>query len=102
LQSARESIRQALALVEKSEIEFAAWQVYATAWQLHQRLKERQTAETNRQRAEASILKIADSFDSHEPLRATFLAAANVRQVLSEKAVHRPSSKHELGRVAAY
>ena len=101
LQGARESIQQALALVEKSEIAFAAWQVYATAWQLYQRLKEHKTAETNRQRAEASILKIADSFDSDEPLRATFLAATPVRRILGGKAVNKPGSKHGLGRVAA-
>jgi tetratricopeptide (TPR) repeat protein len=100
-QGARESIQQALALVEQSEIAVAAWQVHATAWQLYQRLKEHKAAETNRQRSEASILKIADSFDRDEPLRATFLAATPVRRILGEKAVNEPSSKHGLGRVAA-
>jgi len=100
LKGARESIQQALALVEKTEIAFAAWQVYATAWQLYQRLKEHKTAETNRQRAEASILKIADSFDSDEPLRATFSPQFPSAESWA-KSREQASSRHGLERVAA-
>ena len=101
LQGARESIQQALAIVDRFEILFAAWQVYGTAWQFHQRVKEHETAETNRQRAETCILKIANSFAPDEPIRATFLAATPVRRILCKKVVNRPSSKHGLRRVAA-
>src|SRR6266550_2914082 len=67
---ALESIQQALALVEKSEIAVAAWQVYGTAWQAYESVKQHKTAETNRERAEACILKIVNSFAPDEPLRA--------------------------------
>jgi DNA-binding winged helix-turn-helix (wHTH) protein/tetratricopeptide (TPR) repeat protein len=79
---ARESIQQALAIVDEFEILVAAWQVYATAWQVFKHLKEHKRAETNRERAETCILKIANSFAPDEPLRATFLAAAPVRRIL--------------------
>jgi tetratricopeptide (TPR) repeat protein len=101
LQGARESIQQALAIVDNFEILVAAWQVYGTAWQLYQRVKEHETAETNRQRAETCILKIANSFAPDEPLRATFLTAAPVRRILGEKVVNKSAHKHGLGRVAA-
>ena len=86
---ALESIQQALALIEKSEIAVAAWQVYGTAWQAYESVKQHKTAETNRERAEACILKIANSFAPDEPLRAMFLAAAPVRRILREKVVNK-------------
>ena len=46
-------------------------------------------AETHRERAEAEILTLANSFEPDEPLRQSFLAAAPVRQVL-DGAVKRP------------
>ncbi|MGH9794065.1 MAG: ATP-binding protein [Candidatus Acidiferrales bacterium] len=91
---ARESIQQALAIVDKFEILVAAWQVYATAWQLYRHVKEHKTAETNRERAEACILKIADSFAPDEPLRATFLEAAPVRRMLDARVVNSATRQH--------
>jgi DNA-binding winged helix-turn-helix (wHTH) protein/tetratricopeptide (TPR) repeat protein len=82
---ARECIQQALAIVDKFEILVAAWQVYATAWQLYRHEKEHKTAEMNRERGEACVFKIADSFAPDEPLRATFLAAAPVLRILGER-----------------
>ena len=72
-----------------------------TAWQLHQRVKEYKTAETNRERAETCILKIANSFAPDEPLRATFLAAAPVRRILRETVVNKGTRQHRLRRGAA-
>lgn len=82
---AREAIERALAIVDKFEILVAAWQVFATARQVYQQAKEPKIAETHRQRAEACIMKIANSFAPEEPLRATFLAAAPVRRILEER-----------------
>jgi len=101
LQGAQESIQQALAIVDKFEILVAAWQVYGTAWQLYQRVKQHKTAEMNRQSAETCILKIANSFDPAEPLRATFLAAAPVRRVLREKIANKATRQHGFRRGAA-
>jgi DNA-binding winged helix-turn-helix (wHTH) protein/tetratricopeptide (TPR) repeat protein len=81
---AREYVLRALAIVNEFEILIAAWQTHATAWQLYQHDKEHKTAETSRAHAEKCILKIANSFDPDELLRATFLAAAPIRRILSE------------------
>src|SRR5882757_9570926 len=94
LPDARESIQQALAIVDKFEILVAAWQGYATAWQFYQHVKEHKTAETNRERAETCILKIANSFAPDEPLRTTFLTAAPVRRILREKALNKAARQH--------
>ena len=82
--TARECVLPALAIVDKFEILTAGWQAYATAWQLHERLKEHEQARANRQRSEACIRKIADSFGPDEPLRAIFLDAGPIRQILKE------------------
>jgi DNA-binding winged helix-turn-helix (wHTH) protein/tetratricopeptide (TPR) repeat protein len=97
---ARESLQQATALIGKFEIPVAAWQVYATAWQMYCHVKESKAAETNRQRAKTCILKIADSFAPDEPLRATFLGAAPVRRILREGVVNRATRQHRPGREA--
>ena len=101
LQGARESIQQALAIVDKFEILVAAWQVYATARELYQRVKEHKTAETNRERAETCILKIANSFAPDEPLRTTFLTAPPFRLILREKVLNKATRQHGFRRGAA-
>jgi len=70
---AREYLQQAVVIVEKFEVLVAAWQVHATAWQFYRHTKEGKPAEASRGRAEACILKIANSFARDEPLRASFL-----------------------------
>lgn len=94
---ARVSIQQALTIVDKFDVPVAAWQVHGTAWQLHRRAREFKAAETHRDRAESCILKIANSFASDEPLRASLMSAAPVRLILREKLM----TKQGLGRVAA-
>jgi tetratricopeptide (TPR) repeat protein len=101
LPGARESIQRALAIADSSEIQCAAWQVYATAWQFHRRVKEHKVAEMNRQRSENCILRIANSFAPDEPLRTSFMSAAPVRRVLGEKPINTTTRKHRLGRAAA-
>ena len=98
---ARGSIEQALAIIEKFEIPVAAWQACATAWQLHQHLKEPKRAEANRERAESYILKIANSFEPDEPLRKSFLNAAPVSRVLRKKAVNKTSRPPKLRQSAS-
>jgi DNA-binding winged helix-turn-helix (wHTH) protein/tetratricopeptide (TPR) repeat protein len=84
--AAREYLLRALAIVDKFEILVAAWQTHATAWQLYQHEGELKAAETNRERAESSIMKIADSFAPDEPLRTIFLSAPPVARVLGGSA----------------
>jgi DNA-binding winged helix-turn-helix (wHTH) protein/tetratricopeptide (TPR) repeat protein len=101
LTGARDCIQQAIAIVDKFEILVAAWQTFATAWQLYEHAKEGKAAETYRDRAETCILTIANSFAPDEPLRATFLAAAPVRRILREKVVIKPTRQHKLRSGAA-
>src|SRR5712664_3497315 len=89
---AREYVQQALAIVEKFEVLVAAWQVHATAWQLYLHAKDDKPAEASRGRAEACILKIANSFARDEPLRASFLSAPAVARVLGASANKRAVS----------
>jgi hypothetical protein len=97
---ARECIQQALGIVDKFEILTAAWQVHATAWEVERSLKEHQAAETSRERAEACILTIADSFAPDEPLRASFLAATPVRRILRGREASKSERRHESRRGA--
>ena len=83
---AREYVQQALAIVEKFEVLVAAWQVHATAWQLYLHTRDDKPAEASRERAEACILKIANSFVRDEPLRASFLSAPPIARVLGASA----------------
>jgi DNA-binding winged helix-turn-helix (wHTH) protein/tetratricopeptide (TPR) repeat protein len=101
LPAARESIQRALAIVDSSEIECGAWQTFATASQVFHHAKELKTAETYRGRAESCILRIANSFEADEPLRATFLTADPVRRVLNGKAPTKATQPQRLGSGAA-
>jgi DNA-binding winged helix-turn-helix (wHTH) protein/tetratricopeptide (TPR) repeat protein len=101
LPTARESIQRALEIVNGSEIENGAWQTFATASQIFHHAKDPKTAETYRDRAESCILQIANSFEPEEPLRATFLAADPVRQILQGIASAKITRQRRLGSGAA-
>jgi len=101
LQGARESIQRALAIVDSSEIQGAAWQIFATASQVCRHAKELKTAETYRDRAESCILQIVDSFEPDEPLRATFLTADPVRRILHGKVATKAARQRGLRHGAA-
>jgi tetratricopeptide (TPR) repeat protein len=95
LSAALDSIQQALAVIDKFQIPVAAWQTFATAWQVYQHARELKTAENYRVRSESCIRKIADSFAPEEPLRATFLAADPVRKILLEKETAKTTRRHK-------
>jgi DNA-binding winged helix-turn-helix (wHTH) protein/tetratricopeptide (TPR) repeat protein len=88
---AQEYIGRALAILEEFEIPVAGWQVHATARSINLRVNDNKTAETHRERAEAYILAIANSFPPDEPLRQSFLAAAPVRRILSTRQIRNTS-----------
>ncbi|HET7108050.1 MAG TPA: AAA family ATPase [Candidatus Acidoferrum sp.] len=96
LPGARESIERGLAIIDGSELQGAAWQIFATASQVFREAKELKAAETLRDRAESCILRIADSFEPGEPLRESFLAAEPVSRVLREKAATKATRPHGL------
>ncbi|HEY8714652.1 MAG TPA: AAA family ATPase [Candidatus Acidoferrum sp.] len=93
---AEASVQNGLAILEKFEIPVTAWRLQSTAWDLYQHMKNEQAAETHRQRAEAGILKLANSFAPDEPLRATFLAAPPVHQILREQVLSKTTRRHKL------
>jgi len=74
----REHIQNALAIVAAFDVPVAAWRVHAAAWELCPNQKE---AEGYRAVAKDTILRIADSFEADEPLRASLLSAAPVRHL---------------------
>ena len=76
LHSSRQHISNALAIVEEFDVPVAAWRVHAAACELCPTQEE---AERHRAIARDIILKIANSFDADEPLRASLLSAALVR-----------------------
>ncbi len=88
-------------ILEKFEIPTAAWRVDGTAWDFYQQTNNQKAAETHRKRAEACILKIANSFPPEEPLRATFLAAAPIRRILGENVPANVSRQPKLRHGAA-
>jgi tetratricopeptide (TPR) repeat protein len=82
--SATECIHNALAILAQFEIPLAGWQVHRTAWDLYAALGDREKADRHRARAQELILRIADSFESGEPLRESFLAAPPVRRIFAQ------------------
>jgi hypothetical protein len=74
----RDHIQNALAIVAAFDVPVAAWRVHAAAWELCPNQKE---AEGYRAVAKDTLLKIADSFEADEPLRASLLSAAPVRHL---------------------
>jgi DNA-binding winged helix-turn-helix (wHTH) protein len=81
---ASQSIRAALAILEKHGVPLSGWQIHSTAWEFFRRQNDRESAELHRRRAEDGILALARSFPEQEPLRAIFLASDPVRRVLGQ------------------
>src|SRR5262249_36542209 len=90
--AAKEYIESALTILDKFEVPVAAWQVHATAWGLYRHAKDDKRAKTHRAKAEAYILKLANSFAQDEPLRASFLSAAAVSRIVAS-----PRSQRRIG-----
>jgi predicted ATPase/DNA-binding winged helix-turn-helix (wHTH) protein len=78
-QAGRQHIQNALAIVGEFDVPVAGWRVHAAASELCPSGEE---AERHRAAARETILKIADSFEADEPLRASLLSAAPVRLLL--------------------
>jgi len=101
-QCAEESVQNGQVILEKFEIPTAAWRVDGTAWDFYQHTKNQKAANTHRKRAETCILKIANSFEHEEPLRATFLAAAPIRRILGENVPAKMPRQQKLRHSAAH
>jgi hypothetical protein len=79
---AEECIAKALATIEGYEVPIATWRIHGTAAELHSRANSHDLAEHHRDLSRATIMKLANSLEPEDPLRATFLSAVPVRKIL--------------------
>jgi DNA-binding winged helix-turn-helix (wHTH) protein/tetratricopeptide (TPR) repeat protein len=80
--AAGQSVRAALAVLEKHDVPISAWRANSTAWEFFRHQNNRESAELHRVHAEQGVLALAHSLPEQEPLRAIFLASDPVRRVL--------------------
>jgi len=78
---ARKCIHNALAILDEVEIPLAGWQVHRTAWELYAALGDHEKADRHRAHAQEIVMRVADSFESGEPLRESFLMAPPIRRI---------------------
>jgi len=78
---AQERIEKAIQLAEQYEIPLAAWRAYATASEIFRAGGENDQADWAIQQAEDAVVRIANSFDPDEPLRATFLSGEPLHRI---------------------
>jgi tetratricopeptide (TPR) repeat protein len=81
---AEECIVKALATIEGCEVPLAAWRVHGTAADLYARARKKDFAEQHCELSRATIMKLANSLGSEEPLRKTFLSATSVSKILDK------------------
>jgi len=85
LPKAQDCITQAVRAMEGYEVPLAHWRVHGTAYELYQRMKQRDAAKGHRELSCATIMKLANSMPVEEPLRETFLSARLVRRILGNR-----------------
>jgi DNA-binding winged helix-turn-helix (wHTH) protein/tetratricopeptide (TPR) repeat protein len=93
LDRAQDSLVKALQEMEGYEVPLAHWRVHGTAAELHRALGNRELAEQHRESSSATIMKLANSLPTDEPLRKTFLSAPLVRKILEDPKIVIPQSK---------
>jgi DNA-binding winged helix-turn-helix (wHTH) protein/tetratricopeptide (TPR) repeat protein len=93
LDRAQDSLIKALQEMEGYEVPLAHWRVHGTAAELHRALGNREFAERHRESSSATIMKLANSLPTDEPLRKTFLSAPLVRKILEDSKIVIPQSK---------
>ena len=84
--TARAHIENALAMLDKFEIPVSGWQVHRTAGDLCEDEGNHARASEHRARAQELIMKIADSLEPGEPLRASFLAVPPIHRLREQAA----------------
>jgi len=84
---AQDSVAKGLATMEGFELPLAGWRVHAVAAELHERTGDSELAEYHRDLSRDTIMKLANSLPSEEPLRNTFLSDLMVRKVLGDATI---------------
>jgi hypothetical protein len=83
---ARAHIENALAILDRLEIPVSGWQVHRTAADLCEDEGDHAGAREHRARAQELVMKIADSFEPGEALRASFLAVPPIHRLREQAA----------------
>jgi tetratricopeptide (TPR) repeat protein len=76
-----QDIESALTILNKFDLPVVAWRVHATASDVYRDAQQEAKADGHREYAQKEIMRLADSFEPNEPLRASLLAAAPVRRI---------------------
>jgi len=84
LDRALECVGKAEQAMEGFEVPLAHWRVHGTAYELHRRLGNRDLEHSHRELSCATIMKLANSLPTDEPLRQTFLSAPQIRKLLDK------------------
>jgi tetratricopeptide (TPR) repeat protein len=84
---AQDSIAKGLATMEGFEVPLACWRVHAVAAEFHERTGDSELAEYHLGLSRATIMKLANSLPTEEPLRKTFLSDLVVRKVLGDATI---------------
>jgi hypothetical protein len=71
LTRAQDCIAKGLSAMEGFEVPLAAWRVHATAFELHQNSGDRDVAERHLALSRETVMKLANSLPTEEPLRQT-------------------------------
>jgi hypothetical protein len=67
----------------RAQVPLASWRVHPTAFELNQNSGDRDFAECHLALSRETIMKLANSVSTEEPLRQTYLSAPAVRKILS-------------------
>ena len=70
--------------MEGFEAPLAAWRVHATAFELYRNSGDRDLAERHLALSRETVMKLANSLPTEEPLRQTYLSAPVVREILGD------------------
>jgi DNA-binding winged helix-turn-helix (wHTH) protein/tetratricopeptide (TPR) repeat protein len=84
LTRAQDCITKGLSAMEGFEVPLAAWRVHATAFELFQNSGDRNLAERHLALSRDTIMKLANSLPTEEPLRQIFVSAPMIRKILGD------------------
>jgi hypothetical protein len=84
LTRAQDCIAKGLSAMEGFEVPLAAWRVHATAFELYQNSGDRDLVESQLALSRDTVMKLANSLPTGQPLRQTFLSAPMIRKILGD------------------
>ena len=82
LTRAQDCIAKGLSAMEGFEVPLASWRVHATAFELYQNSGNRDLAERHLAFSRETVMKLANSLPTEEPLRQTYLSAPVIRKIV--------------------